>query len=349
MTSSRSFLHHHATSPSVLLISGPTASGKSGLAVSLAKRLDGEVINIDSVQVYRGARIGAATIAEEEMAGIPHHGIGFLDPAEPWDVRRMADWVGQTAREIRARGRLPILVGGGGMYVSALFSGIARLPEKNETLRDELEALDSERLYLQLTESDPARAAQLHPHDRLRVIRALETIRERGASTAELYGEAFPPWVTGLMVVLCPPREPLYQAINIRVVEMVSHGLCDEVALLEESVPGDAVLWRAIGYSHARSFRAGLTSFEQFQSDMQRDTRRFAKRQMTYWRNEPRKRGWDELLPPTDWTWLGDRGRIEALCGQHPVAVIRVPLMGSEMRSLFSNNDEALKPLLPSW
>lgn len=324
--------------PRVLLVSGPTASGKSGVAVLLAQRLDGEVINIDSVQIYRGARIGAATITEEEMAGVPHHLIGFLDPAEPWDVRCMADRVGLVAQEIRARGKLPILVGGGGMYVSALFDGIARLPARNEAIREELEARDDESLHRELLEQDPIRAAQLHPNDRLRVIRAIEAIRERGAPTSQLFGEAFPPWVSGLMVVLSPPRDALYDAINSRVVAMVAAGLENEVAALQTSSPDDAVLWRAIGYSHAREYRDGLLSFEQFQSDMQRDTRRFAKRQTTYWRNEPRKRGWHELLPPTDWTWMVDRGRIEALCEQYPVAVIRLPLMGSEVGSMLSAN-----------
>lgn len=320
--------------PRVLLVSGPTASGKSGLAVYLARRLGGEIINIDSVQVYRGACIGAATITVPEMQGVPHHLIGFLDPAEPWDVRRMADLVGETAAQIRSRGNLPILVGGGGMYVSTLFSGISVLPDADPAVRRELEQRDDASLYRELSDRDPARAAQLHPNDRLRVIRALETVQRGGAPVGELYGDNLSPWVSGLMLVLMPPREPLYQAINARVGQMIRDGLEGEVAELMERAPADAVLWRAIGYAHARKLREGRLSFEQFQADMQRDTRRFAKRQTTFWRNEPRKRGWQELPESADWTWLADRGTIEALCGQAPGVVVRVPLIGADVVSL---------------
>lgn len=323
--------------PRVLLVSGPTASGKSGLAVYLALRLGGEVINIDSVQVYRGARIGAATISESEMQGVPHHLLGFLDPGEPWDVRRMAELVGATAAQIRSRGNVPILVGGGGMYVSALFSGISVLPSADPTVRRKLELREDASLYRELVERDPARAAQLHPNDRLRVIRALETIERGGASVAELHGENLPPWVVGLMIVLTPPREALYRAINARVEQMVLDGLEREVAALMQSAPADAVLWRAIGYSHARKLREGGLSFEQFQSDIQRDTRRFAKRQSTFWRNEPRKREWQECAVPADWTWLLDRGTIEELCGKESICVVRAPLMGAELVSVLAD------------
>ena len=315
--------------PRVLLISGPTASGKSALAVVLAQRLDGEVINLDSVQVYRGARIGAATISEDEMQGVPHHLIGFLDPSTPWDVRKMADLVGATAAAIRGRGRMPILVGGGGMYVSTLFAGISPLPERNETLRAELELRQSEDLYSELVERDPSRAAKLHPHDRLRIIRAIETAYTVSTAATELYKERIPPWVAGLMLVLTPPRELLYQAINTRVDQMIGDGIEDEVSELLRVVPQESVLWGAIGYAHVLRRQRGELLFEEFRELMQRDTRRFAKRQLTYWRNEPRKQGWRELCASVDWTWLTERGTIEGLCRESPVSVLRFAGMGA--------------------
>jgi tRNA dimethylallyltransferase len=321
----------------VVLVSGPTASGKSGLAVYLAQRLDGEVINIDSVQVYSGARIGAATITEQEMQGVPHHLIGFLDPAAPWDVKKMSDVVGRTATEIRSRGKVPVLVGGGGLYVSALFGGISPLPDRDPALRAALEARDDVSLYEELVERDADRAAQLHPRDRLRVIRALETVIHRGTASAVLFADTIPPWVSGFMIVLSPPREVLYQAINTRVEAMIRGGLVEEVTHLFGTVPADSVLWRAIGYAHGRKLLEGQYVPGEFESEMQRDTRRFAKRQFTYWRNEPQKRGWSELEEPLDWTWLVDRGRIEFLCEQNQGTVARVPFMGSDLVAMLSH------------
>ena len=277
--------------PSVLLISGPTASGKSGLAVQLALRLNGEIVNIDSVQVYRGADIGAAKITETERLGVPHHLLDIIDPEAVWDVQQHCQAVQAACIAIRSRGNLPILVGGGGLYVTALFCGLSQLPQRDVALREELEQYPSEFLYHRLSSIDPQAAARLHVNDRQRVIRAIEACEVGGVAQSESFASRGEPFVRGVGLVLEPVRTMLYAQINARVDTMFEQGLEAEArALLPRC--SDNPLRKAIGYSQLRDFLEGGCSLAQVLEIIKRDTRRFAKRQVTYWRNEPEKRGW---------------------------------------------------------
>jgi tRNA dimethylallyltransferase len=336
----------------VLLISGPTGSGKSALAVHLAKKLGGEIINIDSVQIYRGAQIGAATIRVREMQGVPHHLLGFVDPNEAWDVQRMAEKVAEAVDEVRKRAHMPILVGGGGMYVSTLFGGISKLPKADPSLRKKLESKDNDSLHLLLTSLDSERASQLHPNDRLRVIRAIEIIELKSSENNDTDSLEYPPWVTGLSLVLLPERAQLYEVLEHRVDQMISDGLIDEVAelidktslshaLKNSSIDNGSdrkiqVIWRAIGYSHGRDLLEGKISYEQFLIQLKQSTRQFAKRQYTYWKNEPRKRGWiisEDCKEGTSLRWITERDAVNSVLDRGN-SVSYLPFFGSKVMTL---------------
>ena len=225
----------HTRNP-VLLISGPTGTGKSPLGVSLAKRLDGEIINIDSVQIYRGLDIGSAKISLDQRCQVPHHLIDIYDPNHSGNV---ADFVANaltTIDEIQKRGKLCILVGGTTMYVTALFHGLAQLPRSDPKVRSNLESQDTATLYRRLTEVDSGRATKLHHNDRLRIIRALESSMISDTPVSALHeAHAFKDApLRALMLVQLLDRDRLYESLNRRSREMVEAGLLEEVKQLRK-------------------------------------------------------------------------------------------------------------------
>ncbi|HUY05625.1 MAG TPA: tRNA (adenosine(37)-N6)-dimethylallyltransferase MiaA [Candidatus Paceibacterota bacterium] len=224
--------------PGILCIAGPTASGKSARAVAEALAQGGEVISVDSRQVYRGLDIGTEKITPEEMRGVPHHLIDIREPGESYSA---GDFVADATRlinDITARGKLPILAGGTHFYFDALLYGLPEGTDENPELREELEGLETSELYARITARDPRRAAELDPANRRRLIRALEIIEARGSVPARPKAE---PAYDAAWIIIDPPREELRARIDARLQSALARGLVDEVRRVRECV-GDARL-----------------------------------------------------------------------------------------------------------
>ncbi len=278
-------------SPLVLVL-GPTGAGKSELALEIAAQFNGEIVNCDSIQLYRGFNIGAAKTPESERRGIPHHLIDVLDPREECTAGEYARMARAVIREIAARGRLPVVAGGTGFYVRALLEGLFPGPGRDEALRRELAQREERRrgfLHRALRRFDPDAAARIHANDRNKLIRALEVCITAGRPMSRMFEagrdplEGFRPLKLGLN----PPRDQLYARLDERCRRMLEAGLLNEVgALLESGVPPSAKPFQAIGYKEALAAVEGRITVDEAFALMRRDTRRYAKRQMTWFRRE---------------------------------------------------------------
>jgi tRNA dimethylallyltransferase len=274
----------------IITIVGPTASGKSDLAISLAQQFRGEIVNYDSVQVFRGFDIGSAKPSLEERALIPHHMIDIREPAELFTAGDYQREARAALTDIRSRGKLPILVGGTGLYLRALTEGLFAGPTRSTYWRARLEALSEARgreyLHRLLQRLDPEAAARIAARDKPKLIRALEVRLETGKPLTEHLKEEPRNPLEGFRIAtlgLDPPRDECYRRIDLRVQRMFEAGLVDEVrGLLERGVPRDAKPFGAIGYRHVL---AGLDNIDTMQL-IQRDTRRYAKRQLTWFRRQ---------------------------------------------------------------
>lgn len=280
----------------VLAIAGPTAVGKSALAVALAQRLDGEIVSADSVQVYRGLDIGSAKPTLAERGGIPHHLIDICDPDERYSVARFQADCDAAVAAIAGRGRLPILVGGTGLYMRAalrayVFTAAEHDPDLRAALQAEAAARGSAVLHARLAAADPAAAAKLHPNDARRIIRALEVLAQTGRpiSESQVQREA-PPRYNYCLIALTRERAALYQAIEARVDAMLAAGWLEEVRALRQRYPEGAPALGALGYAELGQYLAGELPWEEAVALIKRNTRRFAKRQLTWLRAEPRIR-----------------------------------------------------------
>lgn len=276
-----------------LAVCGPTASGKTALGISLSKSLYGEVVNIDSVQVYTGADIGSAKATLAEREGVPHHLLDIVPPSHSMNAGEFRERALVTIREISSRGKLPVLVGGSGMYLTILLHGIANVPPTPPELRAEVAKLSREEQFAELRKVDPRSAERLHMNDTHRVSRALEIFRITGKPASELVEEHqfADQEVAALMIVLCRDREELYDRINQRAKAMMESGLIEETRSLREKF-GDAPMLNTLGYKQACQVLNGDLPLDRCADEIALHTRRFAKRQMTYLRNEPKKRGW---------------------------------------------------------
>lgn len=276
-----------------LAVCGPTASGKSQLSVQLAHALSGEVVNVDSVQVYRGLDIGSAKLSMAERQGVQHHAFDVFAPNETANVAQFRSAALQAIGDITARGNLPILVGGSGLYVTALLHGLADVPATPPNLRSAVAELSSDDQYAELQRVDPESAGRLNPNDRQRVSRAIEIFRLTGKPASELFAaHTFAAVdVAALALVICRPRDELYDRIDRRAQQMVDAGLLAETSELLSRYGRVAPL-ETLGYKQACDCLQGNLSEQSMASEIALYTRRFAKRQMTYWRNEPAKRGW---------------------------------------------------------
>lgn len=275
----------------IVIVVGPTAVGKSRVAVDLALRFGGEVINGDSIQVYRGFDIGTDKPTPESRRGIRHH---LLDVVGPEVQFTAADFVREAlgaAREIASRGRLPLIAGGAGLYIKALVDGLFPGPGRDSAVRAALEAaaqdegLDS--LFRRLEAVDPEYARKIRNRDRVRIIRALEVHAATGRPISEHFRKTESP-VKGwniLRVGLRLDRDALYRRIDDRVERMFDRGLVEEVrGLLERGVPEDAPPFRALGYNHVLKLLRGEIGLEETKALTKTDTRHYAKRQMTWFR-----------------------------------------------------------------
>lgn len=276
--------------PSPLIaVLGPTASGKSALAIRLASELGGEIVNYDSVQIYRGFDIGSAKTPVAERGGVPHH---LLDVCEPGGLFSAGDFsrLGRRAvREIAARGKTPVLAGGTGFYLRALLEGLFEGPARDEELRARLEPRGAARLHGLLKRLDPESAARIHPNDEPKLVRALEVRLIEGAPLAGVLRRGLEP-LEGFAVrklFLDPPREALYNRIERRTARMFEEGLEEEVrALLAAGAPRDAWAFSALGYRQALLLVDGRLSRQEAIADTARATRNYAKRQLTWFRNQ---------------------------------------------------------------
>jgi tRNA dimethylallyltransferase len=281
-----------------LAVCGPTASGKTALGIHLARHLAGEVVNVDSVQVYQGADIGSAKPSLEERQEVPHHLIDIVSPHERMNAGEYRERAVACLREISERGKVPVLVGGSGMYLTILLHGIADIPATPPDVRAAVARRSREEQYEELLQVDPATAARLHLNDKQRVSRALEIFRVTGKKPSEVFDEhKFSSQdVAALMLVICRERDELYDRIDRRARLMLDVGLVEETRTLV-STYGEVPVLETIGYKQARDHLEGKLSLQDMVGEIALQTRRFAKRQMTFLRNEPTKRGW--VVRPT--------------------------------------------------
>ena len=276
----------------IICISGPTASGKTALAVELAKELNGEVVSCDSMQVYRRMDIGTAKPTAEEMQGIPHHMLDVAEPDEDFSVSRYCEMASPIVDDILARGKTAIIAGGTGLYMDALIRGndFAPCPAtgRREELEEKADREGMEVLMDWLREIDPEAAARLHLSDRKRIIRALEVYLETGETITahNLKTQAIPPKYSPLWLGLdFAERAELYHRIDLRVEIMLETGLIDEIkALLAEGVPPNCTAMQAIGYKEFVSALAGNGTIAEAAALVQQSSRRYAKRQLTWFR-----------------------------------------------------------------
>lgn len=275
----------------VVVICGPTASGKTALGVALAKAIDGEVVSADSMQLYRGMDIGTAKPTAEEMDGVPHHMLDVADPGEDFSVARYVDMATPIVEDILRRGKTPLVVGGTGLYIDNLIAArsfAAFSGQRRRELEERLEREGLPALYAELGRVDPQRQAQLHPNDQKRILRALEIYYETGRPMSELdaRSQTVPPRFQAARIALdFQDRSDLHRRIDRRVDEMMDAGLPEEVkALLDSGVPASATAMQAIGYKElARAVLEG-GGLAQAAQEVKLRTRQYAKRQLSWFR-----------------------------------------------------------------
>lgn len=282
------------TAAHLVVILGPTASGKSELAIRLAQELDGEILACDSTQVYRHFDIGTGKVPPAQRRGIPHHLIDLVEPYEVFTAGEYAARATTVLADVTARGRLPILTAGTGLYLRALLEGLSDAPARSEELRERLRRKVRVKgplhLHAVLARLDPTAAQRIAAHDTQKVIRAIEMRILAGKAVHEIHG-AGRKGLRGYAVTkigLNPPRAALYEHIHARVEVMLASGWLEEVRrLIGEGVPRDAKPFQFIGYAELREHVEGRIPLEAAVASIQQATRRYAKRQLTWFRKEP--------------------------------------------------------------
>lgn len=276
------------------VIVGPTASGKTGLSIRVARFCNGEIVSADSRQIYTHLTIGTAKPSPEEMEGIPHHCMDFLDPAVDFSAGEFAQTARRKIEEIQGRNHCPVVAGGSGLYIRALIDGMFTEDVRDDAVRAALRKQAEEEgiqpLFEELRQGDPASAKAIHPHNVKRVLRALEIVRITGQSRSALWtrnppSRPFRPLLFGLYW----PREPLYQRINDRVDRMIADGLIEEAAsLTARGYDPELNSLNTLGYKEVFAFLNHEIDQATMRKQIQKNTRRFAKRQMTWFRNDRR-------------------------------------------------------------
>jgi tRNA dimethylallyltransferase len=280
--------------PSLVIISGPTCVGKTGVAIAVAGPLGAEIISADAMQVYRHMNIGTAKPTEEQRARVRHHLIDVANPDEPFSASRFKNMAEMVISDLHQKGRPIFVVGGTGLYIKALTQGLFPGQERNrvvrEKIRHEAETLGLEALYQRLQKVDSAASARIHPNDTYRVIRALEVHQVTGQSISyhqRTHGFRDVRYRT-LKIGLTMKRNILYDRINRRVDLMLASGLLEEVKwLIDRGYPSTLKPMRSIGYRHIADYLEGRTPWDKTVHLFKRDTRRYAKRQLTWFRADP--------------------------------------------------------------
>ncbi len=276
----------------LICIAGPTASGKTSLAVELAKELDGEVVSCDSMQVYKRMDIGTAKPSAEEMQGIPHHMLDVAEPDEDFSVSRYCEMASPIVDDIISRGKVAIIAGGTGLYMDSLIKGNAFAPFPSTGVREKLEAQADaegmEAMLSRLTSIDPEAASRLHLSDRKRIIRALEVYLETGETITahNRKTQAIPPRYTPLWLGLdFAERSELYRRIDLRVGIMLKQGLVKEIQdLLASGIPAKCTAMQAIGYKEFVAVLSGQGTIGEAADEVRKSSRHYAKRQLTWFR-----------------------------------------------------------------
>jgi len=305
----------------VLAVVGPTATGKSRLAVELALHFHGEVVSADSMQIYRGLSVGTAQPTREEMKEIPHHLIGFQDPEQPFSVADYVALASECIREIWERGRLPVLAGGTGLYVSSLLHHPDFPPEgRNEALREELfrkaEKEGSQALWEELRGFDPQSAERIHPNNVGRLVRSIEIYRETGVTMTEQIERSSrepSPYNACLIGLDYRDRDRLYEAIDRRVDKMMEAGLLEEAKSVL-NLPEGTTARQAIGYKEFLPYFEGKCGLEEAVEQVKRESRRYAKRQRTWFRRQEQAE-WIEIDGEPDFSSVC-RTAEKILCGK---------------------------------
>jgi len=291
----------------LLAIVGPTATDKTEVALLVAEALRGEIVSADSMQIYRGMDIGTAKPTPEQRARAPHHLIDIIEPDEPFSVADYRTRADAALADIRARGKQPVLAGGSGLYVRAVLEemdfAVAPDPELRRQLAEEARTKGLSALYARLIEADAAAAARIHPNDQKRIIRALEVVqdaahchpeRSEGSRRFAADGKGAVDQRAALRYNsmefgLTAPRDELYRRIDARVETMLAAGLVEEVrGLVERGCDERLISMKGLGYAQTLAYLRGEASLEEAVRRLKRDTRRFAKRQLTWFRADPR-------------------------------------------------------------
>lgn len=283
-------------SPALIALVGPTASGKTALAIRLAQHLETEIISADSMQFYRGMEIGSGAPTPEQLAAVPHHFVGFLEPSNDFCAGAFELRAREVVARLNAEGKIAVVVGGSGLYISALIDGLFPGPGKDESIRRELHELAESsggvaKLYKRLEEVDPDYARTINANDLRRVVRALEVHAITGAPLSVLHREhrESTPSMDAVQVALDWPRDVLYARIESRIDDMLARGLVAEVqTLLEQGYAADIERLRSLGYREIAAHLRGEMSLEEAVELMKRNTRRFAKRQLTWFNSDDR-------------------------------------------------------------
>ncbi|GAB4325162.1 MAG: tRNA (adenosine(37)-N6)-dimethylallyltransferase MiaA [Candidatus Sumerlaeia bacterium] len=286
----------------LIVIAGPTAVGKTAAGIALCRALDGELISADSMQVYRGLDIGTAKPTAGERCGVPCHLIDILDPTEEFSAARFCALAAAAAADIRARGRAAVMAGGTGLYLKSYLYGLFEQPSRDPAvrrqLRERLRADGPEALHRQLAAVDPAAAARIAPADRVRIERALEVflVTGRPISSWQQQWRQPRPRVEHRLFILHLPRPQLYERINTRVDDMLRRGWVEEVrALLARYPDGSLHCFKSIGYREIAAHLRGEIPLGALAEEIKRQTRRFAKRQLTWFRRMAPAR-WIDVL-----------------------------------------------------
>ena len=274
----------------VIVVIGPTSVGKTKMGVELAKAMNGEVISGDSMQIYKGMDIGTAKVTEQEMSGIVHHCINILEPTDEYSVKDFQDAVRFQIDDITRRGKLPIIVGGTGLYIKAALYDyeFSETKDNHEIFRDKYKDYDNEQLYQHLINIDEKSALELHPHNRQRVLRAIEIFEETGQKKSDI--EALQQHVClydAYFVGLTIERELLYNRINQRVDAMKEQGLEKEVTdLYYQGLERSNQSMKAIGYKEWFDYCEGIIDKETVYENIKKHSRQYAKRQYTWFKNQ---------------------------------------------------------------
>lgn len=270
-----------------LVIAGPTAVGKTSLSIKLAKILEAEIVSVDSAQIYKDLDIGTAKVSVEEMNGVPHHMIDVVEPVEKYSVGAFQIKVDEILEGMERREKVAILAGGTGLYIGAVAEGLAKLPKSDPSLREKLLVRDKNDLYRELEELDPEGAKNIHPNNKRRVERALEVCLMTGRPFSKVSKEN----IKGnnyefFKIALERDRDVLYNRINLRVKLMIEQGLVEEVRKSYEKYGDGLKKVNIIGYSEIIKYLDGETTLEEAVEEVKQNTRRYAKRQFTWFKNQ---------------------------------------------------------------